>query len=203
MIFLSLYSFNMLVFQLHLLPPHHLIHDPRIALYDLHHLGTHVLIHIVGYWDAVVAVGVHRHGRIHRLQEAVGVDARDEETTLIQGLGTLGARTDTHRRVRMTHAGEEAALLGECATVAHHGEGVHLQTVVVVEAQRLVLDDTWVQLEATRLKTLAATRMTAVEDRHVVLLSHGVDGVEETEEVLLRIDVLLSMRAQQYILLRR
>ena len=138
----------------------------------------------------MVAVGVHGHGRIHRLQETVSVDASDEETTLVQSFRTFRARADAHRREGMSHAGEEAALLGQGAAVAHHRKGVHLQAVVVVEAQRLMLDDTWVELEARGLETLAATRMAAVENGHVVFLSHGVDGVEETEEVLLRVDVL-------------
>ncbi len=38
------------------LPPDHLIHNPRIALDDLHHFGAHVLVHIVGHGDAVVGV---------------------------------------------------------------------------------------------------------------------------------------------------
>ena len=183
-----------------LLPPHHLIHDPRIALYDLHHLGGDILIYIVGHRDAMVTVGVHGHGRIHRLQEAVGVDARDEETTLVQGFGALCAGANAHGRERLADAREKRALLGQGAAVAHHGKGVHLQAVVVVEAQRLVLDDTWVELEATRLETLATTRMAAIKDGHVVLLGHLVDGCEETQEVLLCINVLLSVGAQQDVL---
>lgn len=48
----------------------------------------------------------------------------------------------------MTYRGEETALFGEGATITYYGEGVHLETVVVVEAEGLVLDDTWVELEA-------------------------------------------------------
>ena len=177
-----------------LLTPDHLIHNTRIALYDLHHLGGDILIHIVGHWDAMVAILVHVHCTFYGLQQTLLVDASDEETTFVQGLGTLGARADTHRREGMSHTRKEAALLGQGAAVAHHGKGVHLQAIVVVEAQRLVLDDTRVQLEATRLETLAAAGMTAVEDRHVVLFCHGVDGVEETEEILLCVDVFFAMR---------
>ena len=158
--------------------PDHFIHYPCVALDDFHHLGAYILVYIVGYGYAMVSVSVHLHGAIHRLQEAVGVDARDEETTLIQGLGTLRAGTDTHRREGVSHAGEEAALLRKGAAVAHHGEGVHLQAVVVVEAQRLVLNNTRVKFESTGLETLTAAGVTTIEDRHVVLLSHGVDGIE-------------------------
>ena len=100
----------------------------------------------------------------------------------------------------MADAGEEAALLGQGAAVAHHGKGVHLQAVVVVEAQGLVLDDARVQLEAACLQALAGTRMAAVEDGHVVLLGHLVDGVEERQEVLLGVDVLLAVGAQKNVL---
>ena len=158
--------------------PDHFIHYPCVALDDFHHLGAHVLIHIVGHGDAMVAIGVHHHCCIYRLQEAVGVDAGNEETTFVQGLGAFRASTDTHRREGVSHAGEEAALLRKGAAVAHHGEGVHLQAVVVVEAQRLVLNNTRVKFESTGLETFAAAGMTAVENGHVVFLCHGVDGIE-------------------------
>ena len=56
-----------------------------------------------------------------------------------------------------------------------------------MEAQRLVLDDTWVQLEASGLETLAATWVTAVEDG-------------QAQEILLRVDVLLAMCREKNIL---
>ena len=42
-----------------------------------------------------------------------------------------------------------------------------------------------------------ASGMAAVENGHVVLLSHGVDGVEERQEVLLGIYILLTMSRQK------
>ena len=56
-----------------------------------------------------------------------------------------------------------------------------------------MLDDTLVELEAAGCKAVAAARMTAVEDGHVVLLCHLVDGGEEGEEVLLGVDVLFAV----------
>lgn len=35
--------------MLSVLPPHHLIHDARVALDDLDHLGGHGLVGIVGH----------------------------------------------------------------------------------------------------------------------------------------------------------
>ena len=42
--------------------------------------------------------------------------------------------------------------------------------------------------------------MTTVEDGHVVLLRHLVDSSEEGEEVLLRVDIFLTMGGQENIL---
>ena len=47
----------------------------------------------------------------------------------------------------MPHRCEERAFLGQGAAVAHNCKGVHLEAVVVVEAQRLMLDNTLIQLE--------------------------------------------------------
>ena len=48
----------------------------------------------------------------------------------------------------MVDAGEEGGFFGKGSAIADDGEGVHLETVVVVEAEGLMLDDTWVELEA-------------------------------------------------------
>lgn len=121
-------------------PPHHLIHNPGVALDNLHHFGGDVFLHVVRNGDADIAVSVHLHGGVHGLEEAVRIDACQDETALVQGLGALRGGADAHRRERVPHAGEETALLGQSAAVADHSEGVHLQAVVVVEAQGLVLD---------------------------------------------------------------
>lgn len=42
--------------------------------------------------------------------------------------------------------------------------------------------------------------MTTVEDGHVVLLRHLVDSSEEGEEVLLRVNVFLTMGGQENVL---
>lgn len=69
-----------------------------------------------------------------------------------------------------------------------------------MEAQGLVLNHAAVKLEARRLEALARTRVARVQNRHVVLRSHLVDGVEKRQKVLLRVNVLLAMRAQQNVL---
>lgn len=66
-----------------------------------------------------------------------------------------------------------------------------------MEAKRLVGYDTFVKFEAGCFETLAAAGMTAIKNGHVVFLSHGVDGVEEGEEILLGVNVLLTVCRQQ------
>ena len=128
------------------------------------------------------------------------VNACQDETSLVQSLRALGGGTDAHRRERVPHAGEETALLGQSAAVADHGEGVHLQAVVVVETQGLVLDHPLVQLEAGLLQTLFAAGMAAVQHGHVILLRHFVDGRKEAYKVLLRVDILLPVGGKQNVL---
>ena len=110
----------------------------------------------------MMAVSDEFHRHVDALQETDGVDAAQNETALIQGFRALGAGADADRWEGMSDAGEERALLGQGTTVTHHGESVHLQAVVVVEAEGFMLDDTRVELEATGLETLATARMTAI-----------------------------------------
>ena len=128
------------------------------------------------------------------------IDACQDETSLVQSLGALGGGADAHRWERVPHAGEETALLGQSAAVADHSEGVHLQAVVVVEAQGLVLNHPAVQMEAASLQPLLAPGMAAVQHGHVVLLRHFIDGREEAHEILLRVDVLLPVGGKQNVL---
>lgn len=125
------------------------------------------------------------------------VDAREDEAGLVKSFGTLGAGADADGWERMSYAREEGGLLRECATVAYYSESIHLETVVVVKAEWLVLDDTWVKLESRLREAVAAARVAAVEDWHIVLLCHCVYGVEEAEEVLLRVDILLAVGAKE------
>ena len=128
------------------------------------------------------------------------IDACQDEAALVQSLGPLRGSADTHRRERVPHAGEEAALLGQSAAIADHSEGVHLQAVVVVEAQGLVLDHPLVQLETGLLQTLFAAGMAAVQHGHIVLLRHFIDGSKKAHEILLRVDVLLPVGGKQNVL---
>ena len=137
-----------------------------------------------------------------RLQQAALADAGEREARLVQRLGALGGGADAHRRERVPDAREEAGLLGQGSGVGDHGEGVHLQAVVVVEAHGLVHAHALVELEARGLQALAGTRVAGVQDRHVVLLGQRVDRGEQAREVGLGVDVLLAVGGQQHVLLR-
>lgn len=130
----------------------------------------------------------------------VAVDACQDEVTLVQCFGTFGAGADADCRERMAHGSKEAALLRQGTTIRHNTESVHLQTVIVVEAQRFVLDDTLVKHEAALLQTLAAAGMAGVKDGHIVLFGHFVDCSEQRGEVLLCVDVLFPVGREQDIL---
>ena len=96
----------------------------------------------------------------------------------------------------MSDADEERTLIRQRAAVVDHSICVHLQEVVVVEAQRFMLYYTPVELEPRGLQALAAARMAAVKDGHIVLLRHLVDGIEQAEEILLGVDILLAVSTQ-------
>ena len=142
-----------------LLPPDHLVDDAGVGLDDLDDLGGDVLVGVGRDGEAEVAVTVHPDGGVNGLQKAALVDAGEDEAGLVEGLGTLGAGADAHGRERVADAREEAALLRQSAAVADHGECVHLETVVVVEPERLVLDDTRVKFEAALFQTFAGPRV--------------------------------------------
>ncbi len=67
-----------------------------------------------------------------------------------------------HRWEWMTYAGKEAAFLRKRAAIGHNTEGVHLQAVVVMEAQRLMLNNALIQLKAALLQTFTAAGMAGV-----------------------------------------
>ena len=91
------------------LPPHHLIDDAYITLDNLHYLGAYILIHIIGDGDAMLTVFAEFYGGIYSLEEALGVDAGNDEVTLVNSLGTLGRGADADGREGMAYTGEEAA----------------------------------------------------------------------------------------------
>ena len=173
--------------------PDHFVDDADVGLDDFYYFGTYVFVYVVGDGDSVLAVAAEFYGCINCLEERLFVDAGDDEVAFVDGFRALGGGANADGGEWVAHTGEEAAFFGECAGIGHHTEGVHLEAVVVVEAEGLMLNDAWVELEAACCKTIAAARVAAVEYRHVVFLCELVDGIEEREEVLLGVDILFAM----------
>ena len=94
-------------FQLYLLPPHHLIDYPHIALDDLDDLSADIFINIIWHRNAVVAVAAEFNCGVNCLEEGFGVDAGDDEVGFVDGFGTLGTGADADCRERMAYASEE------------------------------------------------------------------------------------------------
>ena len=180
-----------------LLPPHKTIHDAGIALDNPRDLHGHIFCGIVRHWHAEFTVLLHLHRQINGLQQLLRVDAGEDEAALVQGLRALGGGADAHRREGLADRQVKARLFRQGAAVGHDTEGVHLQAVVIMKAQRLVGNNTPIQLEATLLQPLAAPGVAGVQHRHVILRRHGVDRREQRTEILLRVDVFLPVGGEQ------
>ena len=124
--------------ELNFFSPHHLVYDTDIGLYDSYDLAGDV-VGVVGDGYAAVSVGGHPDGELDGLQQTLSVYAAEDEAALVEGLGSLGG-------------GVERALLGERAAVADRAEGVHLEAVVVVEAQGLLHPDPRIEPEPAGLE---------------------------------------------------
>lgn len=96
----------------------------------------------------MLAVAAEFYGCVNCLEERLFVDAGDDEVAFVDGLRTLSGGANADGREWVAHTGEEATFFGECAAIAHHCKGVHLKAVVVVESEWLVLNHTFIELEA-------------------------------------------------------
>ena len=179
------------------LPPHHLIHHPHIALDDADDFRGDVFVHIVGDGDAGQAVADQGDRHIHALQQSDSVDAAKHEAAFVKSLRALGRGADAHGRERMPDRRKETRFLRQRPRIRHNREGIHLQTIIIMEPQRLMLDHAAVQHKPGSLQALARTRMAAIQDRHVILLRHRIDRIKQRQEILLRINILLAVRRQQ------
>ena len=182
------------------LSPNHFVDDAGVALDDFDDLRGDVFFDVVGHGGSVVAVGVHRDGGIDGLEQRLFIDSRDKEARLVERFRAFRAGADADCRERMAHTREEGAFFGQRTAVTHDGECVHLQAVVVVEAEGFMLNHALVKLEAACSQTVSAARVAAIQNRHVILFGHLVDGGKEAREVLLGVDILFAMSAEQNVL---
>ena len=181
------------------LPPHHLIDHIYITLNNANHLHRYGLVHIVGAGLAQDALLLHLDGHVRSVQQLPGSDTSQDEVPGFQGLGALGGGADAHGGDGMADGQVEAALLRQGAGIGDDGQSIHLQLVVVIEAQGLVDPDSGVQPEAALLQPVTASGVAGIEDGHIVLLCQGIDGGEEAQEVLFGVDVFLPVGRQENI----
>lgn len=182
------------------LSPHHLVDDAGVALDNLHDLGGDVFFDVVGHGYAVVAILVHRNGGIDGLEQRFLVNSGDKEACLVKRFGAFRAGADADCWERVPDARKEGTFFGQGAAIAHDGEGVHLQAIVVVKTERFMLDHVLVKLEARCSEAVTTARVTAVQNRHVVFLGHLVDSGKEARKVLLGVDILFAVGAEQNVL---
>ena len=143
--------------------PHHFIDYIHISLNDANHLHGHSLIHIVGAGLTQDPLLLHLDCHIGGVKQLPRGDASQNKVPGFQCLGALGGGADTHSSDRMTNRQIEAAFLWQGTGVGNDCKSVHLQLVVVVEAQRLIDPDTRVKFKAALFQTVLAARMTGVQ----------------------------------------
>ena len=137
--------------------PDHFVDDADVGLDDLHDLVGDVEVRVIRHWDCAAGLFIcyHLNSKIDRLQQPLRIDAREDKAGFVQRLRTFGRGPDTHGGDRMTDGSEKAALLRQCAAVRHYAESVHLQAVVVMEAKRLMRNDSGIQLKITCFQHLS------------------------------------------------
>ena len=96
----------------------------------------------------MLTVTAKLYSGVNGLEQGFLVDTSNDEVALVDGLGTLGRSTDADGGEGVADTGEERGFLGKGSAIADDGESVHLEAVVVVKTEGLMLDDAWVELEA-------------------------------------------------------
>ena len=74
------------------------------------------------------------YGYIYGLEHFLLGDSGQDEAAFIQGFGSLGAGADADSRERLSYGSKEGAFFWQCTGIGDHGEGVHLQIFVIIEA---------------------------------------------------------------------
>ena len=89
------------------LSPDHFVHHADVALDDADDFGGDVFVDIVGDGDARETIADEGDGDVNALQKALGVNAAEDEATLVEGFGALGGGADADGGERVADAGEE------------------------------------------------------------------------------------------------
>ncbi len=69
-----------------------------------------------------MVVAVHFDSYVDGLEQAVFVDAGEDEVAFVESLGTLGGGADADGGDRFADREEETRLFGQCARVADYSE---------------------------------------------------------------------------------
>lgn len=138
-----------------LFTPDHLVDNSGVGLDELDDFGRDAFVCVVGDREAEVSFAVHLHGYVHCLKQGCFVDSCEDEVSFVKGLGTFGGGSDAHGCDGFADGEEEAALFRKSSGVADDGEGVHLQVVVVVEAEWLMGYYAAVEFESALFKSFA------------------------------------------------
>ena len=151
--------------------PHHLINYVYIALNDANYLHGYGLVHIIRAGLAQNALLLHLDCHIGSVEKLTSSNASQNKVTSLQRLRAFRTGADAHSGDGMTNGQIEATFLGQSAGVRDNCQSVHLQLIVIVEAQRLIDPDTRVEFEATLFQTVRAAGMAGVENGHIILIS--------------------------------
>ena len=89
-----------------------------------------------------------------RLEKAISINSRKDETSLVERFWSFGRSTNANSREWITYASKETTLFWKCTGVRYHGISLHLETVVVVEAERLLYLYARIELEARSYETV-------------------------------------------------
>lgn len=89
------------------LAPDHFVDYADVGLDDADDLRGNVFVHVVRDGEAGEAVADEGNGDIHALQEAICVDAGEDEAAFVEGLGAFGGGADADCREGMADGGEE------------------------------------------------------------------------------------------------
>lgn len=131
---------------------------------------------------------LHGDSQLRRLLHTLLCDAPNDHRTLVQHFGPLGGGADQDPA-----EAQHGAFLAEGSAVAEDDQAVHLQTVVIEEAEGREVAHQRVKLEMPLPDKFHAARMRGIDHRHLIDLGHVVDGLHQGKEVFLDVDVFLAV----------
>lgn len=87
--------------------PDHFVDDGNVGLDDFDYNVRYVLADVDVDGGAVVVVAVHGYGGVYCLEEALFVDAGEDEPGVVEAFGAFGRGADADGREGLANGGEE------------------------------------------------------------------------------------------------